>query len=246
MNRLAMLVLLGFAMAALPLQTADAAKKYKVTEVADGGTITGRVLAGDAKADTEAFLIAKDPEVCGTGQREVKWVRIAGDALLDVVVYLEKVPAGKPFPDQTKQVVIDQKGCSFSPFLGVVANKGSLVAVNSDPVTHNIHTYELIGKARRTVINVSQSEQGSKFTKKIKLRKGVAMKVECDVHNFMHGWVFVARNPYFARVDDNGGFVIADVPPGKYVVKAWHGKLGERKATVEVAAGGKTEVSFSY
>ncbi len=222
------------------------AKKYKEVEVTNGGTITGRVLAGDAQPEVEPFLITKDQSVCGEGERPVPWVRINGDALLDAVVYLEKVKEGKPFPEELKTAEIDQKACAFLPYLQAMANGGKLAMINSDPVTHNIHTYEIIGRARRTVINVSQSEQGNVVTKKIRLRKGVAMKVECDVHNFMHGWVFVAKNPYFAIVDENGNFTIDNVPPGKYVLKVWHGRLGDKETEVEVQAGGTVEASFSY
>ncbi len=222
------------------------AAKYKEVEVKDGGTISGKVEVDGAKAETEGFLISKDPEVCGTGERQINWVRVKGKALLDAVVYLEKVDAGKAFPAEAKKIMLDQKKCEFLPYLHVMANGGQLEAVNSDPVTHNIHTYELIGRARRSVINVSQSEQGNKITKKIRLRKGVAMKVECDVHNFMHSFVFVAKNPYYAVVDDKGAFTIADVPPGKYVVKSWHGRLGEKEMSVEVGAGGKAEANFMY
>ncbi len=222
------------------------AKKYKEIEVANGGTISGRVLAGDAQPETEPFLVTKDQEVCGEGERPIHWVRINGDALLDTVVYLEKVKEGKPFPEELKKAKIDQKACAFVPYLQAMANGGKLDIINSDPVTHNIHTYEIIGRARRTVINVSQSEQGNVVTKKIRLRRGVAMKVECDVHNFMHSWVFVAKNPYFAIVDENGAFTIDDVPPGKYVLKAWHGRLGEKEIEVEVQPGGTVEASLSY
>jgi len=244
MNKLAAFatVLAAAALAVSPAQ----AKKYKVVTVTDGGTITGKVTVDPAKVETESILIAKDPAVCGTGERKIHWVRANGDALLDAVVYLAKVPAGKAFPPATEKLTIDQKGCTFIPFLGTMANRGELVAINSDPVTHNIHTYEMIGRARRTVLNVSQPKQGSRITKKIKLRRGVAMKVECDVHNFMHGFVFVAKNPYFAVVGDDGSFTIGDVPPGKYVIKAWHGRLGETKAKVEVKPGGTAKVDFAF
>jgi uncharacterized protein (DUF2141 family) len=62
----------------------------------------------------------------------------------------------------------------------------------------------------------------------------------------MHAWVFVADNPYYAIADENGEFKITDLPPGKYVVKALHERLGEREATVEVEAGGNGKVNFSY
>ncbi len=231
--------------AAGALNGADAAA-YKEAAVANGGNIKGKVSIGSAKPEVKNYTISKNPEVCGTGTRTVPFVQTADGGLQDAVVYLYKVKKGKPFPAGLDKIAITQKKCAFSPYLSVMKNGGKLSAVNSDPVLHNIHTYELIGRARRTVINVSQPDQGSVVTKKIKLRKGAGMKVECDAHDFMHAFVFVARNPYYAVVNDKGEFEIKDVPPGKYVIKVWHGVLGEKKGSVEVAANSTATFDFSY
>ena len=225
---------------------ADAAS-YKEIDVAGGGSIAGKVAAGSATAETKTFTISKDPEICGEGTRDVPLVRVNGDAVLDAVVFLDKVKEGKAFPAELHTVTLTQEKCEFHPFLSVMANNGELTALNVDHTLHNIHTYELIGKARRTVFNVSQPTAGDTFAKKVKLRKGNGIKIECDAHDFMHGFVFVAKNPYFAVVDENGGFEIGDIPPGTYKIKVWHGQLGEIKGgKVEVTAGGATTVELSY
>lgn len=237
--------------AALALLAAGAwsganAAAYKETAVANGGTIKGKISAGSAKLEVKSYTISKNPEVCGTGNRDVPFVRAANGGLLDAVVYLDKVKSGKPFPAGLDKITIDQQKCTFAPYLSVMKNEGTLEATNSDPVLHNIHTYELIGRARRTVINVSQPDKGNVVTKKVKLRKGAGMKIECDAHDFMHAFVFVARNPYYAVVNGKGEFEIKDVPPGKYTIKVWHGALGEKKGAVNVAAKGTATVNLSY
>ncbi len=223
------------------------AAKYKEVDVANGGAISGMLAAGSATAETKSYTISKDPQICGEGTRDVPFVRVSGDAILDAVVYLDKVDEGKAFPDDLKSLKINQEKCTFMPYLSVMANEGELTAVNSDDTLHNIHTYELIKKARRTVINVSQPKKGDVLTKKIKMRKGVGMKVECDAHDFMHAFVFVAKNPYYAVVGDDGTFKIGDIPPGKYEVHVWHGLLGiVEGGEVEVTAGGDTKIDLSF
>lgn len=228
--------------AVLPAEAAA----YKEIAVKNGGAIQGKVLLGSAKAQTKSYEISKDPQVCGTGSRDVPFVRANGKALLGTVVFLYKVKQGKAMPKGIDNVKINQKKCTFMPYMSVVANGGKITVSNSDPTLHNIHTYELIGRARRTVINVSQPKKGDLFTKTIKLRRGPGMKLECDAHNFMHAFMFVARNPYYAVVDKNGSFTIKGIPPGKYSIRAWHGVLGVKKASVEVKAGGTASVNFSY
>lgn len=223
------------------------AKGYKEIEVSGGGTITGSVSAGANEAVTKSFTISKDTNICGEGTRDVNFVRVKDGMLQDAVVFLKDVKEGKPFPDELSALTLNQEKCQFSPALGVMRNKGELTAVNSDGTLHNIHTYEQIGKARRSVMNVSQPNQGDTVTKKVKLRKGDGMKVECDAHDFMHGFVFVAKNPYFSVVDENGNFSIDGVPAGKYEIMVWHGFLGEIEGgEVEVGDGGEVTVSLSY
>ncbi len=229
------------------LAVAASAASYKVVAVSDGGSIAGAVSAGDNKPEVKSFIISKDPQICGTGTRDVSLVRINDGMLEDAVVFLYKVKEGKAFPDALKTLTIEQKGCAFHPALGVMENNGKLTVVNADGTLHNIHTYEQIGRARRTVLNVSQPDKGDTVTKKIKLRKGDGMKVECDAHNFMHAFIFVAKNPYFAVVDANGHYKIDGIPAGKYKVKVWHGTLGEIKVgEVVVSAGQTTTLDASY
>lgn len=229
-------------MVCMPLSVSAA--KYQVVEVNNGGSISGKVTFQGEDPAPKVYAIAKDPDVCGTGNREVDYVIVSNGALNDVVVFLDKVKSGKSFPDI--QGKLDQKGCEFQPFLQVMGNEQTLEVLNSDPVSHNIHTYELIGKAKRTVMNVSQPKQGSVIKKQIKMRRGDVMKIECDQHDFMHGFVFVARNPYYAVVGADGSFKIDDVPPGKYTIKAWHGTLGEEKASVTVAEGETATADFTF
>jgi plastocyanin len=229
------------------MSTSAMAASYKVVDVANSGKIVGKVAAGAAAVKTKSYTISKDPQICGEGTRDVNLVRIKDGVLLDTVVYLKKVKEGKAFEDGMQSLTINQKGCEFSPALGFIANGGKLTATNSDATLHNIHTYEQIGRARRTIFNVSQPEKGDTVTKKVKARKGVGMKVECDAHDFMHSFVFIAPNPYFAAVKEDGTYEISGVPAGKYKINVWHGTLGVKKGgKVEVKADGSATVDFSY
>jgi hypothetical protein len=239
--------ILSLAVALATSTGAAQAAKYSEVSVTNGGTISGAVSAGDNTAVTKSYTISKDTDICGEGIRDVDFVRVNGAMLQDAVVFLKGVKEGKAFPEDLSTLTITQKGCQFSPMLGVMRNKGDLVAINLDPTLHNIHTYEQIGTARRSVMNVSQPNQNDEVTKTVKLRKGNGMKIECDAHDFMHGFAFVAKNPYFSVVDENGNFTIGDVPAGKYKLMVWHGYLGEIEGgEVEVGEGGEMTVNLSY
>jgi hypothetical protein len=62
------------------------------------------------------------------------------------------------------------------------------------------------------------------------------VQVNCDLHSWMRSWVVVAEHPYYALSNDAGEFVLADVPPGKYVLQTWHEVLGMTSQDVTVTA----------
>src|SRR5207247_135319 len=76
-----------------------------------------------------------------------------------------------------------------------------------------------------------------------KLEKPEYVKLTCDVHSWMLGWVAVTPGPA-AVTDANGVAKIENVPPGKQTVEVWHETLGKQTKDVEVKAGQTTKVSF--
>ena len=238
----------AIALAVLGMATAANAKGYNEVEVTDGGNFVGTVSAGGAEPDVRTYTISKDPEICGAGSREVPFVQVnEAGMLINAVVFLADIEEGKAMPEDLMKLTINQTKCEFSPALGFMANTGELTAINNDGTLHNIHAYEQIGKARKTVLNVSQPNKGDVLTKDIKLRRGNGMKVECDAHDFMHSFVYVAKTPYFSVVDETGAFSITDIPAGEYKVMMWHGFLGEKKVgSVTVDAGGEVTMELSY
>jgi len=235
------------AAAALGLALPATASTYKEVAVANGGSITGTLSAGKLKSDIRSFTISKDKAICGTGTRKVPFIEVNNGVLKNAVVFLYKVKEGKAFPKGLKTLTLNQKGCAFHPFFSVMENGGKITVKNDDGTLHNIHTYEEIGRARRTIFNVSQPNQGDHFVKTVKLRRGDGIKIECDAHDFMHGFIFVAKSPYYSVVDATGHFTIGDVPPGKYKIRVWHGAAGELKGgEVTVTAGGTTNMDLSY
>ncbi|MEE8366155.1 MAG: carboxypeptidase-like regulatory domain-containing protein [Gammaproteobacteria bacterium] len=234
----------GLILAITASQNAMAAK-YKVIDVVDGGSISGKVFYPGQVPVPVVFKIAKDNDVCGSGNRSIDYVRVNSGRLTDVVVYLGKVKQGKAFDDSQRDATILQEGCKFQPFTQIMHNDNNVAIVNEDPVLHNIHTYEIIGKAKKTVMNISQPDKGT-INKKVKLKRGVAMKIECDAHEFMHGFIFVAKNPYYAQVAEDGTYSIDNIPAGSYKVMAFHGTLGTQKGKATVSAGATQTVDFSF
>src|SRR5712691_3864981 len=119
----------------------------------------------------------------------------------------------------------------------MVMPAGDLVVVNTDPVLHN--TKSFIDKV--PIFNLALPNQGQRITRPIK-KTGI-MRVECDAHGWMLGWVYVADNPYYAMTGKDGSFTIKDVPPGSYTLVAWQEFTGSIEMPVTVKGKGVESVA---
>jgi len=197
-----------------------------------GGTIEATVTYAGA-ANVEKLKVNKDTEKCGTEALIEKVVVGANKGLANAVV---SVPGAKGAPKAVK-VTVDQHGCKFVPHVTAMT-PGELELKNSDDILHNIHTY--------STANPSINKAQPKFKKVMteKFEKPEFIKLTCDVHSWMLGWVAVMPNPFFGVTDGSGNAKIENVPPGKYTVEAWHETLGKQTKEVEVTAGQTTKVAI--
>lgn len=236
---------------------------YQVAPVPNGGTIKGKIsFTGNAPA-AKVFKVEKTPEICGAEDRLLYEVSAKGGSLADVVVVLEGVKSGKPFgnfaiagpppgqrqatgtSDKFMGTTLKPQKCIFGAFTGVIANGSVIRFDNQDPVKHSPHTYEVRGTVRDSLHN--QDLEGNGFLKLgMKFKKDTAkiVKLECDQHNHMQNWFYRVENPYYAFSGPDGTFEIAQVPPGKYMLTAWHPILGESSQEVTVEAKGTTSANF--
>jgi hypothetical protein len=79
-----------------------------------------------------------------------------------------------------------------------------------------------------------------------KIKAPGLLKLACDTHAWMRGYVYVFDHPFFATTDERGGFSIPDLPPGTYIVKAWHEEAGILTREITVSEDGDTRVDFDF
>jgi hypothetical protein len=203
---------------------------YEEGPVTDGGTIRGTVRFAGPPPPKRKVIPTKDREACGSGVREVDQILVGSDrAVEQAVVYLKKVERGKTWPKPAAAPAIDNVKCDFKPHLQVM-RAGDLDIVNSDPVLHNTHGF--LGKL--TVFNVALPNQGQRITRP--LRRTGLVRVECDAHGWMLGWILVADNPYYMVTGRDGAFALEGVPPGAYTLVAWQAYAGAVEVPVTVKA----------
>jgi len=162
-----------------------------------------------------------------------------GKALQNVLVRVTGNVAGGKMP--TGDVMVDQRDCMYRPRVQGAVEGQKIMVRNNDGTLHNVHTYD----GTKTLFNQAQPPKSPPIEKPLPKTANV-VKLKCDVHPWMTGFVVVSKNPYFAVSEANGKFEIKDVPAGSYTVEAWHEKLGTKTEQVTVADGKPAEVKFTF
>ena len=70
------------------------------------------------------------------------------------------------------------------------------------------------------------------------------VKVYCEIHKHMRAFVLVLDTPWFTATDRDGAFVLRDIPPGEYRVRALLPDEKTLAGQVTVVAGRTTHVAF--
>jgi plastocyanin len=227
------LVLFSLVAASLPLPSAA----YEVAAVPDGGTVKGKVVYRGPAA-MKRIVPTKDRDTCGAIREEPEVAVGPGQGVLDAVVYLRKVARGKAWAKPAKAPELVNDGCIFVPHVQALPVGTTLAIVNADPVMHNTHSFQ--GKA--TVFNIALPTAGIRVERPLK-KEGM-VRVECDAHGWMLGWIYVADSPYYAVTGKDGAFAIPEVPPGSYALVAWHEYTGEVEVPVVVKAREPVQVTI--
>jgi plastocyanin len=201
---------------------------------ATAGTIRGKVRFEGQLPAPKVISLEADPECAKLHPGGS--ITETGD-VGSAFVYLKAGLEGKKFATPAEPVVIDQKGCWFSPRVIGIQTGQTLKVTNSDPVTHNIHPQP----QKNRDWNQSQAPEDPPLSRKFAAPE-IMIPVKCNVHNWMRAWIGVLDHPYFAVTRPDGSFELRNVPPGSYTVAVWQERLG----TQEQAANLGSELTFTF
>jgi hypothetical protein len=230
-----------------------------------GGVVSGKVTYG-GKPEEKEFVLSKFPnaqfcaknphkELIKGEKRILPTIRVgAGGALRDAVVAVTDID-DQPFMEAFKGTNHVAAFCEWIEFTGIVVKKKNFHVENHDAdpddpksakgVLHNPHAFETLGPRSTTVFNIALAEIGSKLDKPVILRKqGSTFRLQCDQHEFMQAFFLPVTNPHYAIANEEGGFEMSGVPPGKHKIMAWHPFAGKAEIDVEVKEGAKTQANL--
>ena len=211
-------------------------------DVSTAGNISGTVMFEGTAPPPEILDMASEASCAEQydGDPTQSFVTVTDGQLANVFVYVKEGLEGMDFPVPAGSAVVDQSGCQYLPqVLGVVVNQPMTIR-NSDGLLHNINASPTANRP----FNISQPVNME--TEREFAVPEIMVPIECDVHGWMSGYIGVVAHPYHSVTSATGSFDLSQLPPGEYLIEAWHSRLGTQEQTVTVTTGQTTEVSFTF
>lgn len=217
---------------------ADAAVAVVAPPKTGPGSVMGEVLFNGQVPPNEPLpktASAQCPRAPAADER----VLVTNGRLQNVLVRItgNAPPPAASAPEQP--AALELKDCTYRPRVqGAVAGQ-VLRITNGDTTPHKVNA----AVDKRPLAKETLAPGAPPLEKK--LEKGV-VKVTCDAHPWEVAHIIVSECPYFTSTGTTGTFEIKDVPPGSYVLEAWHERFGVRTSAITVSPGEPTKVLFTF
>ena len=155
--------------------------------------------------------------------------------LANVIVSIKDAPASTSLP--ARRTAVTQQDESFAPRVAAITRGSTVDFPNLDAYFHNVFSL-----SRGASFDLGRYPKGESRSRTFS-KPGI-VKVYCQFHSDMSATIVVFDHEFYAVPAADGGFVIDDVPSGRYQLSAWHERIGENVAPVDVTAGGTARVTF--
>ena len=228
-----------------PVQPSDSSRGSSTGTAATGtaagawGAIEGQITTTRSVPPSPPIAMSSDPYCAKQGKAEPPSASI--DDKGRVRGASVRVASGAGLPAPSEPLIVEQRGCQYTPRVqNAVA--GQVVSVrNEDGTLHNVHSYS----GTRTLANQAQPPKSRAVSLSADAANPV-LKLRCDVHPWMTGYVVFNQNAFFAVSDPAGHYRIDPAPAGQYTLHVWQEILGETEVSIQVLPGQTTVANIAY
>lgn len=201
-------------------------------------SIEGTVRFTGTMDEPKTLTVTSDRYVCGEYKDAQDLIVSSDRGIRNAVVSLLTPASGVRWYLPGPPPQIDQEKCVFVPRLVIVPVGGTVEFLNSDRLLHNIRSKNI---RHNRAFNRTQPRGR---TIPITFTKPEIVQVGCDLHPWMRSWVVVTDHPFYTITDDDGGFMLSNVPPGQYTLVVWHERLGTVTMEIKMVGEDTTEVTI--
>lgn len=213
--------------------------KAAAVNPATAATISGTVDFQGTPPHLRPIDMSNDPGCKGqTGSEQV----VVDDGhLANVLVYVKQGLPEASYDPPKQSLSIKQEGCRYVPHMAAVMVGQPVTFQDQDQTLHNIHPMP----KNNPEWNQSQMPNSQPLEKSFS-HPELMIPVKCNQHPWMHMYLSVIGNPYFAITGKDGKFTLPNLPPGTYTIAAVQEKYGEKTQTITIGPREDKNVNFSY
>jgi len=153
-----------------------------------------------------------------------------GAPVTDAVVFVQ---SPVPEPDKSPPMqVVDQVNKTFVPGLLPIVVGTAVSFPNHDQIHHHVYSFS---PTKTFELPLYKGEAAPHVV----FDKVGAVKIGCNIHDWMSGIILVLPSRHFAVTDSSGHFALDDLPAGTYTLVAWHAlsKLKPEETAQSVQVG---------
>jgi hypothetical protein len=186
-------------------------------------------LKGVAPAETTIDVADTPCAESGQAPRMTRFfVTGTNGGLANTFVFITQGLSGPAFPPSQDTLELTFTNCLVEPFISTATSGARMVVRDAEGLNHQLRFEGASGPNPQPLFGRGMVEFEN-------LQSTYLARVSCDTHRWESAYVGVYRNPYFALTDEQGGFSITNLPPGKYTLEARHpSKQGFERATKSV------------
>lgn len=146
-----------------------------------------------------------------------------------VAIFLEGGAVQAAPAQRRTRIAVSQRGRQFTPRLVPLVEGQAVQFPNDDTVFHNVFS-----RSTARTFDLGLYAQG--HYRSVQFMRTGLVTVYCNIHPDMVLSVLVLGNGHFDVTEEDGRFVLPNVPDGTYVLRAWHA-LGSSQQSITVSEG---------